>query len=105
LRTARETLLKSGPDVWFTVNLGDAMLAEESLDRIRTLFVSEYEKADRSEDMAVFFRHESVGRLHCEVKVYFSPAVWTVAKAVGASPCNKPSSEGLGLLVGSEAAW
>jgi len=92
-------------DTWFTRNLGDAMLAGADLDDIKALFLSEYEKADRAKEMAVFVRHESEGRLHCEVKVYFSPASVIVAKAVGATPCKKPSSEGLGLLAGSELSW
>ncbi len=90
--------------IWFTRNLGDAMLAGESLDYIKTLFLSEYEKTNRSKEMAVFVRYESEGRLHCEVKVYFSPASVIVAKAVDAIPCKKPSSDGLGLLVGSEVS-
>ena len=90
---------------WFTVNLGDAMLAGEALEHIKALFLAEYGKAGRPKDMAVFFRHESDGRLHCEVKVYFSPATLLVAKAVAASPCTKPSSDGLGLLAGPDEAW
>lgn len=90
---------------WFTSNLGDAMLAGESLDRIRTLFMSKYESDGSSNDMAVFIRHESEGRLHCEVKIYFSPAAEDLAKAVGASACNKPSPGGLGLLAGSKESW
>ncbi len=70
--------------IWFSCNLGDAMLAGESLDNIKTLFLSEYEKAKSSKTMAVFFRHESEGRLHCEVKVYFSPKTSAVARAVNA---------------------
>jgi len=90
---------------WFTRNLGDAMLAAESLDHIKTLFLSEYEKANSPKEMAVFIRHESEGRLHCEVKVYFSPATTIVAEAVDAVPCKKPSSDGLSLLTGSEESW
>ena len=91
--------------IWFTRNLGDAMLAGESLDRIRALFFSEHAKANNSKEMAVFVRHESEGRLHCEVKVYFSPATVVVAEAFDAIPCKKPSSDGLGLLGGSEESW
>ena len=91
--------------VWFTKNLGDAMLAEESLELIRTLFLSAYERAGNANEMALFFRHESEGRLHCEVKIYFTPASAVVAKAVDATPCNRPSPNGLGLLAGSEAVW
>ena len=91
--------------VWFTINLGDAMLAGESLDHIKTLFLSEYEKAKNANEMAVFIRHESEGRLHCEVKIFFSPASVIVAEAVDAIPCKKPSSDGLDLLAGSEKSW
>jgi hypothetical protein len=91
--------------VWFVSNLGDAMLAGESVDHIKALFLSEYEKANRATDMAVFVRHESKGHLHCEVKVYFSPASLVVAEAVDAIPCKKPSTGGLGLLAGSQESW
>ncbi|HUW29901.1 MAG TPA: hypothetical protein VMV97_14995 [Sulfuriferula sp.] len=90
---------------WFTINLGDAMLAGESLDLIKALFLSEYEKANSPKEMAVFVRHESEGRLHCEVKVYFSPASVIVAEAVDAIACRKPSSGGLDLLAGSKESW
>ncbi|MGD8941239.1 MAG: hypothetical protein PVJ72_17795 [Gammaproteobacteria bacterium] len=90
---------------WFAKNLGDAMLAGEALDYIKALFLSQYAKSDRAEELGLFVRHESEGRLHCEVKVYFSPASAVVAKAVGAAPCTKPSSDGLDLLAGSELSW
>lgn len=90
---------------WFARNLGDAMLAGEALDQVKALFMAEYEKARRPTDMAVFVRHESEGRLHCEVKAYFSPASAVVAEAVDAVPCEKPSSDGLGLLAGSADSW
>jgi hypothetical protein len=90
---------------WFERNLGDAMLAGESLDVIKALFLSAYEKAHRPTDMAVFVRHESEGRLHCEVKVYLPPAAAGVAEAVGAIPCSKPVPYSLGLLAGSAISW
>ncbi len=90
---------------WFTSNLGDAMLAGESLEHIKELFLAAYETNDSRRERALFVRHESEGRLHCEVKVYFSPATDIVAKTVNATPCNKPSSDGLSLLVGSEESW
>ena len=90
---------------WFTKNLGDAMLAGEPLEQIKALFLSAYERAENADEMALFFRHESEGSLHCEVKIYFTPASAFVAEAVDATPCNKPSPAGLGLLAGSEAAW
>lgn len=90
---------------WFTCNLGDAMLASESIEHIRVLFLSEYEKANRPREMAAFIRLESEGHLHCEAKVYLSPAAIAVAKAVGAVSCRKPIPYGLGLLAGSEKSW
>jgi len=90
---------------WFTSNLGDAMLAGEALDHIKTLFASEYAKSNGSNEMAIFVRHESEGRLHCEVMVYFSPATVHVAEAVDAIACKKPAPMGMGLLAGSEEAW
>ena len=90
---------------WFTKNLGDAMLAGESIEHIKELFLEEYAADSCSREKALFIRHESEGRLHCEVKIYFSPAAVIAAKAVNATPCNKPSSEGLGLLAGSEESW
>ena len=91
--------------VWFTKNLGDAMLAGEHLEQIKTLFLSAYERAENPDAMALFYRHESEGHLHCEVKIYFTPASAFVAEAVDAIPCNKPSPDSLDLLAGSEAAW
>lgn len=97
--------VEKGMGIWFTCNLGDAMLAAESLDRIKAIFSSEYENAGCSKEMAVFFRHESEGRLHCEVKVYFTPATAILAEAFDAIPCKKPSSSGLDLLAGSDESW
>lgn len=90
---------------WFSINLGDGMMAHERIDHIETRFADLYASADRAEDLAAFIRHESEGRLHCEVMVYFSPASVVVARAVGAEPCPKPSPIGLGLLAGSETSW
>lgn len=91
--------------IWYTKNLGDAMLAGESLDHLKALFLSLYERANNPKDMAAFFRYESEGQLHCEVKVFFSPASALVAKAYDAVPCETPSPNGLGLLAGSEESW
>lgn len=81
------------------------MLAGEALDRLESLFRAEYAKAGRPSEMAIFIRHESEGRLHCEVKAYFAPASGAVAREVGADPCDRPSPQGLSLLVGGEEAW
>ncbi len=92
-------------NVWFSKNLGDGMLAHEPLGRLEELLLSVYAQAGNPRGMAAFVRHESEGRLHCEVKVYFSPASGVVAEEVEAEPCGRPSPEGLSLLAGSEESW
>ncbi|RLA19911.1 MAG: hypothetical protein DRQ61_06020 [Gammaproteobacteria bacterium] len=80
------------------------MLAYEPLAEIETLFLSIYPRTDQHDELALFVRHESEGRLHCEVKVYFPPAAGRLAHAANATPCRTPSFNGLSLLVGSEMA-
>lgn len=90
---------------WFTKNLGDAMLAGDALAQLEALFLSTYGESGHSDGIGVFIRHESEGRLHCEVRAYFSPDSVMLAKTLDADPCARPSRNGLSLLVGSEAAW
>jgi hypothetical protein len=90
---------------WFSKNLGDAMLSCNSLTQIENLFSSVYSREGKPKDMAAFVRHESEGRLHCEVMVYFSPSSDAVAREVDAAPCEQPSEKGLSLLAGSEGSW
>jgi len=87
---------------WFCKNLGDPLLAEAALDQIKTLYADAYTTTSPPRDLAIFVRHESEGRLHCEVMVYFSPAAADIARAVDAIGCHAPASNDLGLLVGSD---
>ncbi|WP_331775833.1 hypothetical protein [Sulfurospirillum sp. 1612] len=91
-------------DSWFSCNLGDAMLATERLDAIEKRFLSQYEKQNQPEDMAIFYRHESEGRLQCEVKVYFSPKCASIAQEFDAIKSPRPAPESLGQLAGSPKA-
>jgi hypothetical protein len=87
---------------WFSINLGDAMLAYDQQDRIKQRVLSAYADAGSPDEMAAFTRHESEGRLHCEVKIYFSPMLVDVAKEVRAEPCEKPSPDDLSMLAGAQ---
>jgi len=90
---------------WFLKNLGDPMLAYDQQHRIKELLLSACASTDNPNEMAAFIRHESEGRLHCEVMIYFSPMSIAVAKEVDAEPCEKPSPVGLSVFVGSEDSW
>ena len=90
---------------WYFLNLGDAMLAAEPTAEVKNVFLQTFQAAGSPTDMAVFTRHESEGRLHCEVIAYFSPAAHAVAETLAARPCLKPARAELGLLAGSPQAW
>jgi hypothetical protein len=90
---------------WFYKNLGDAMMAGQPSDEIREAFLLLFDAAGNPEDMAVFTRSDSEGRLHCEVSVYFSPSSAAVAKTFDAQPCDKPLRTGLDLLAGDKNCW
>jgi len=90
---------------WYTRNLGDAMLADPMLAEIRAAFLSGYNNTDPSGQRAIFIRHESEGRLQCEVRLYFTPSASVTAMAFDATRCSRPSTVGLDLLCGHEAAW
>ncbi len=62
------------------------MMASMPLAEIEKIFQPLFESAGMPAGMAVFTRHESEGRLHCEVIAYFSPAAAEVAKIIGAEP-------------------
>lgn len=89
-------------DMWYSLSLGDGMMADEPAEEIRKRFLA---MKDLSPASAVFKRLESEGRLHCEAIAYFSPAASELAKAFKARPCPRPSRSGLGLLAGDEQSW
>jgi hypothetical protein len=92
-------------DTWFSLSLGDGIMAPTPADEIEAMFLQAFSAAGQPSDMAVFTRPESEGRLYCEVMAYFSPAAKDVAEAFDAEPCEKPLRAGLGLLAGDELSW
>lgn len=90
---------------WYSLPLGDAMMAHMALDDIRALFESESRETGQPFDLAVFTRLNSEGRLHCHVTAYFSPAAARLARSVGAEPCAQPVREGLELFAGNRRSW
>lgn len=90
---------------WFSKNLGDAMWALDALDEVKQAFQTAYQSAADLSELALFSRHESDGRLQCEVVLYFSPAAYELALKLGAAPCPRPATDDLSLLAGAESAW
>lgn len=90
---------------WHSLPLGDGMTADDLSEEIRAAFQSMFSSAGGPFDMAIFTRHESEGRLHCEVIAYFSPSASALAKLFGAGPCQSPERGGLSLLAGDEGSW
>jgi hypothetical protein len=91
---------------WHTKNLGDPLLASDSLEEIKRLFSlmfgdDGYSDENKHPDAVIFVRNESEGRLHCEVIVYFSPGTVNLAKSLGATACIQPSPHDLSVLAGS----
>lgn len=84
---------------WFYKNLGDATLVVPALDRVCALFDHLYADTNSS-SVALYTRHESEGRLHCQLVLYCSPAASELAAALQAVACRAPSLQGLHLLKG-----
>lgn len=89
---------------WFSLPLGDGVLAFEPKEALREQFPAALEAAGHPAHMAVFTRHEMEGRLQCEVIAYFTPAAGALARQLGAQPCDQPSPNELDLLAGDAAA-
>lgn len=90
---------------WLKKNLGDAILARDEQEKLKAYLEKAYDSAGNQADMASFYRHESEGRLHCEVIVYLSPSSRAIVSGINASPCKKPAPHSLSLLAGSVEAW
>jgi hypothetical protein len=90
---------------WYSLSLGDGMMAGSPSAEIETAFWRAFAEAGEPVAMAVFTRPESEGRLYCEVIAYFSPEAQKIAMEFDAEPCEKPVRNGLALLAGKPDAW
>jgi hypothetical protein len=89
---------------WMLKSAGDALLAAAAADSLRARFLVGYGHGDWPQDCAIFQRHESEGRLHCELLLYFAPGCAALAREAGARPCAAPAPAGLDLLIGNPLA-
>lgn len=95
---------QSRASCWRVLNLGDPLLADQRLTQVLDAAGAACLDATPGADMAVFQRHESEGRLHCELKLYFSPALDELARSQGARRCRAPTAHDLSQVAGCEQA-
>lgn len=87
---------------WYRLNLGAADFAGAAKERIASQVRRDWEAAGHPHELAAYTRHESEGRLHCELIVYFTPATALTALRLGADPCTMPGPHDLALLAGGK---
>jgi hypothetical protein len=89
-------------ETWYCKTLGNGAAAAAPSHRIQQLFPPLYAASGQPPGMAVFARHD---RKANRVTAFFSPRATELAALFGASPCDKPASDGIGLLVGAARSW
>ena len=86
---------------WYTIDLGDALLAGPAFDDLELQLIKICEQAGNPADMAAYYRHETAANLFCSVSVYLTPGFASHASELDATPCAAPHPSGLSLLVGT----
>ncbi|HYR34634.1 MAG TPA: hypothetical protein VEQ87_10120 [Burkholderiales bacterium] len=89
-------------DTWHCKTLGDGVAAFAPSRRIQEMFLPIFAACGQPSDMAVFTRHDPEAN---QLTAYFSPRALKLATFFGAEPCEKPPSDGIGLLVGDSRCW
>ena len=84
---------------WYALALGDALTAHLDIERLRERLTSGRAASPTGADVPVYLHHDSPGRLHCEVTVYFAPDLAELALELGATPCDPPPTSGLQPLL------
>jgi hypothetical protein len=89
-------------ETWYRKTLGDGVAASAPSLRIQRLVPPLFAASGQPSSMAVFARHDREAN---RVTAYFSPRAAELAALFGAEPCDKPPSDGIGLLVGDARSW
>lgn len=89
-------------ETWYCKVLGDGAAAFAPSLRIQGMFSPLYAASGQPSSMAVFSRYDREAN---RVTAYFSPRASRLAALFDAIPCDKPSSAGIGLLVGDARCW
>jgi hypothetical protein len=84
-------------ETWRCKALGDG-----ASRRIQQMFQPIFVASGQPSHMAVFSRYDRKANV---VTAYFSPGASRLAAFFKAEPCDKPASDGIGLLVGNARCW
>jgi len=87
-------------ETWRCKTLGSGVAASAPSRRIQEMFLPMFAASGQPSDMAVFTRYAAD-----EVTAYFSPRASRLATFFGATPCDKPPGDRIGLLVGDARCW
>jgi hypothetical protein len=87
-------------ETWRCKTLGSGVAASAPSRRIQEMFLPMFAASGQPSDMAVFTRYAAN-----EVTAYFSPRASRLATFFGATPCEKPPGDRIGLLVGGARCW
>ena len=90
-------------DTWYSVNLGDGVEAFAPTTKIQeTLMAAYLANGGVTNNMGAFSRYDLETNI---VTMYFTPTANLIAKEFNAAPCEKPSIQNLGLIVGDASMW
>jgi len=89
-------------DTWYSLDLGDGVQAFPRSQEIMDAFFWAFTLPGQPDYMAAFSRYDLKANM---VTVYFTPASHSIAEAFNTTPCEKPSSDDLSLLVGDFRCW
>ena len=87
---------------WHSKALGNGVASAAPSTRIQKMFSPAFVASGLRSDMAVFSRYDVRTDV---VTAYFSPGAAHLAALFGATPCDKPAGDDLGLLVGPSRCW
>ena len=90
-------------NTWYSVDLGDGAAAYKPTEKIQGAFTAAYVlSGGKTNGIAAFSRYDLETKI---VTVYFTPAAHRIAQAFNASPCEKPTTDELGLIIGDADSW
>ena len=91
-------------ETWYSLEVGDGIEAYRPTGKIEKLFVPFFISSGSPKDMAVFESSQSDALGLKTYTIYFTPSTEKVAKALGATPCPKPTLTHVARLGGAPDA-